>query len=291
MGYSILVTGATGQQGGAVTRRLIRLGHEVHALTRKPSSEAARRLAAEGAKIAVGDFDDAESLTRAMKGVEAVFAMSTPYEAGSEREIKQGIALVDAAKAAGVAHLVYTSVASADRKTGIPHFDGKAIVERQVQASGVRYTIIAPVFFMANLMSPSSIRGGNLTMGLPANRHLQMVTLENIGEMAALVLDQRDRGLGRRIEIASDELTPAQMADVIARITGRTVRFVETPLATLRAVSEELATMFEWFDRVGYSVDIQRLRGEFPEIQWTGFESWAKNQSWDALLAGTQAHP
>jgi len=108
--------------------------------------------------------------------------------------------------------------------------------------------------------------------------------LENIGELAALVLDQRERGRGRRIEIASDELTPAEMADVIARVTGRTVRFVETPMATMRAVSDELATMLEWFDRVGYSVDIQRLHGEFPEIQWTGFESWAKSQSWAALL-------
>jgi uncharacterized protein YbjT (DUF2867 family) len=291
MGKSILVTGATGKQGGAVTRRLIGLGHEVHALTRKPNSEAARNLAVEGAKIVVGDFDQPASLARAMKGVDAVFAMSTPYEAGNEREIKQGIALVDAAKTAGVNHFVYTSVASADRKTGIPHFDSKAAVERHVQASGVPYTIIAPVFFMENLLAPTSIRDGNLTIAVPANRKLQMVAVENIGELGALVLDQRDRALGRRIELAGDELTPSQMAEVISRVTGRTVRFVETPLAALRAVSAELATMFEWFDRVGYSADIQRLRREFPEIEWGSFEAWAKAQPWDALLAPQEARP
>lgn len=291
MGNSILVTGATGKQGGAVTNRLMGLGHDVHALTRRPDSEAARHLAAEGAKIVAGDFDQPESLARAMKGVDSVFAMSTPYEAGSEREIKQGIALVDAAKKAGVKHFVYTSVASADRDTRIPHFDSKAVVERHLHASGIPHTIIAPVFFMENLMGPSSIRDGNLTLALPANRRLQMVAVENIGEMAALVLDRRDRALGQRIELAGDELAPAQMADVISRATGKSVRFVETPMMAVRAFSGELATMFEWFDRVGYSVDVKRLRSEFPEIQWTGFDTWAKSQPWDALLAGSEAHP
>jgi uncharacterized protein YbjT (DUF2867 family) len=290
MGSSILVTGATGKQGGAVTRRLIALGHEVHALTRKPDSPAARQLAAEGAKIVAGDFDRPDSLTRAMKDADAVFAMSTPYEAGNEREIKQGLALVDAAKTAGVKHFVYTSVASADRKTGVAHFDSKAVVERHVQASGVPYTIIAPAFFMENVLGPPAIRDGNLTTALPANRRLQMVAVANIGELAALLLDQRDRALGRRIELAGDELTPAQMAEVISRVTGKTVRFVETPLAAVRAFSAELAGMFEWFDRVGYSVDMQRLRSEFPEIQWKGFEASAKEQSWDALLTTSAAH-
>jgi uncharacterized protein YbjT (DUF2867 family) len=269
----------------------MRLGYDVHALTRKPESEAARQLEKEGATIAVASFDDEEALGRALKGVDTVFAMSTPYEAGADRETRQGIALVDAAKAAGVRHVVYTSVASADRKTGIAHFDSKAVVERHLQASGVPCTILAPVFFMSNLTSPGSIREGALMMALPANRRLQVVAVEDIGALAVLIIDQPERALGRRIEIASDELTPAQMAEVIARVTGRTVRFAELPMANLRAASAELATMYEWFDRVGYSVDISQLHRAFPEIPWTPFESWAKTQSWDPLLAGVGAHP
>jgi uncharacterized protein YbjT (DUF2867 family) len=84
-----------------------------------------------------------------------------------------------------VAHLVYTSTAAADRKTGVPDFDSKAIVGRHVRSCGVPYTIIAPAAFMINVLSPSSFRDGNLIMALPANRSLQMVALENIGEMAA----------------------------------------------------------------------------------------------------------
>jgi uncharacterized protein YbjT (DUF2867 family) len=287
---SVLVTGATGQQGGAVARRLIQLGHQIHAFTRKPQSEAAQRLAAAGANITIGDFDDPAAVTDAMKRVDAVFALSTPYEAGPDREIRQGIALVDAAKAAGVRHLVYTSVASVG-KTGIPHFDSKAVVERHLQASGVPYTIIAPVFFMANLENPQVTRGGNLTLALPPDRRLQVVALEDIGALVALAIDQPQRVLGQRIEVASDELTPAQMAETIGRVTGRSVGFVEFPLAQLRAISEEMAIMFEWFDRVGYSVDLERLRREYPEIAWTSFESWAKKRAWDHLLMSPEAHP
>ena len=173
---------------------------------------------------------------------------------------------------------------------GIDHFDSKAAVERHLQAAGIPHTIIAPVFFMTNL-GATTIRAGNLTMALPADRHLQVVALDDIAAMAALVIDQRDRALGRRIEIASDELNPAQMAEVIARVSGKSVRFVELPIAKMREMNAEVAAMFEWFDRVGYSVDIQQLHAEYPEIQWTTFESWAQQRSWDALLAGTSAHP
>src|SRR5262249_22880927 len=151
----------------------------------------------------------------------------------ADREIRQGIALVDAARAAGVGHLVYTSVASADRKTGIAHFDSKAVVERHLQASGVPCTILAPVFFMANLTRPGSIREGSLMMALPADRSLQVVAVEDIAALAELVIDQPERALDQRIEVASDELTPAQMADVISRVTGRTVRFAELPIANV----------------------------------------------------------
>ena len=169
----VLVTGATGKQGGACVDALLTRGHQVRALTRNSGSPAARRLREQGVEIVVGDFTDRDSLVRAARGVDAVYAMTTPYEKGAEKEIAQGMTLTDASKAAGVAHLIYSSVASANRATGISHFDGKYEVEKHIQASGIPYTIVAPVFFMENLLEPwslPSLRQGKLAMALPANR-------------------------------------------------------------------------------------------------------------------------
>src|SRR6478672_12757858 len=126
----VLVTGATGKQGGAVVEALLTRGHQVRALTRIAVSPAANRLREQGVEIAVGNFTDHDSLVRAARGVDAVYAMSTPYEQGAEKETAQGITLTEAVKAAGVDHFIYSSVASADRATGIPHFDGKYAVEK-----------------------------------------------------------------------------------------------------------------------------------------------------------------
>ena len=150
----VLVTGATGKQGGAVVEALLSRGHQVRALTRNSASPAANRLREHGVEIAVGDFTDHDSLVRAARGTDAVYAMTTPYEQGAEKETAQGITITDAVKAAGVAHFIYSSVASANRATGISHFDGKYAVERHLQASGLPYTIVAPVFFMENLLQP-----------------------------------------------------------------------------------------------------------------------------------------
>ena len=127
----VLVGGATGQQGGAVARILLKRGHSVKALTRTPESEAAVRLGESGAELVQGSFDDRDSLEQAMRGVDAVYTMSTPFEAGLEAETRQGIMVADAAFSAGVAHFVFSSVGSADQKTGIPHFETKYRVEQQ----------------------------------------------------------------------------------------------------------------------------------------------------------------
>jgi uncharacterized protein YbjT (DUF2867 family) len=154
------------------------LSHET--LPHRPLTDCVSR----GVEIAVGDFTDHDSLVRAIRGADAVYAMSTPYEQGSEKEIAQGMTITDAAKAAGVAHFIYSSVASANRATGIAHFDGKYAVEKHLQASGVPYTIVAPVFFMENLLQPwtlSGLRQGKLGMALPASRSLQQISVADIG--------------------------------------------------------------------------------------------------------------
>src|SRR5246127_4638005 len=279
----VLVTGATGKQGGAVVEALLTRRHQVRALTRNSASPAANRLRQQGVEIAVGDFSDHDSLLRAIRGADVVYAMSTPYEQGAEKKIAQGITITDAAKAAGVPHLVYSSVASANRATGISHFDGKYAVEKHLQASGVPYTIVAPVFFMENLLQPwmlSSLRQGKLAMAMPASRSLQQITVADIGAFVAAVIERGATVFGRRFDIAGDELTGEEAAAILSKVTGREVHYEGFPPDVLRAQNEDLARMFEWFDRTGYAVDIKGLHREFPEVKWHTFEEWARQQDW-----------
>ena len=149
-GRVILVSGATGQQGGSVARNLLEWGFAVRALTRDAEKAAARELADLGAEVVGGDLEDRASIERVLDGVYGVFSVQQFWEVGVEGEVRQGILLADAAKEAGVEHFVYSSVGSAHRDTGIPHFDSKWDVEEHVRASGVPYTVLRPVFFMQN---------------------------------------------------------------------------------------------------------------------------------------------
>src|SRR5262245_22604394 len=277
----VLVTGATGTQGGAVVEALLTRGHQVRALTRNSASPAAKGLREQGVEIAVGDFTDPDSLVRAARGVDAVYAMSTPYEQGAEKETAQGITITDAATAAGVVHLIYSSVASANRATGIPHFDSKYEVEKHLQASRVPYNIVAPVYFMENLLQPWSLprlRQGKLAMALPASRSLQQIAAADIGAFVAAVIERGDTVFGRRFDIAGDELTGEEAAAILSKVTGREVHYEGFPPDVLRAQSEDLALMFEWFDSTGYAADIESLRRDFPEVKRHRFEESERKQ-------------
>ncbi|BAB54033.1 NmrA/HSCARG family protein [Mesorhizobium japonicum] len=282
---SILVTGATGQQGGAVARALLSRGHRVKALTRKPDSDAARQLAAAGAEVVAGDLADAASIVQAAKDVDTMFLMGNSYEAGLEEETRQGILAADAAKAAGIGHLIYSSVADADKQTGIPHFESKYLVEQHVRQLGIPHTISAPVAFMENAIAPWStgaLSQGTLAFAMPPKRVLQLVALADIGAFVAALAERRDEVFGKRYDFAGDELSGEEQAKILTEAIGRPIRYQEIPIAAARQQSEDAALMFEWFDRVGYDVDIAALHRQFPEVRWHGFAHWARAFDWSA---------
>ena len=280
----VLVSGATGQQGGAVARALLARGHRVRGMTRNVDSDKAKSLAGEGAEMVAGDFTDPQTLVAAATGVDAMFAMSTPFEGGMEAEVRQGNALVDAAVAAGVDHFVFTSVASADKDTEIPHFDSKYEVEKHLATTGLTWSVIAPVYFMENLFIPQvldGVRAGKYAVPLPADVRLQQVALADIGAFGAHVVENRDVFAGQRVDIASDELTSAQSAEELTRVLGRPIVHFEVPMNQLRAFSEDFALMYEWFISTGYTADIEGLRTKYPDVGWHRFAEWA-----DKVVAG-----
>ena len=284
---SVLVTGATGQQGGALTRVLLDKGHRVRAFVRRPDSPEARELERLGARLAEGNLEEPSTIEDAAKGMDAVFIVATPFEAGMEAETRHGIAAAEAAKAAGVGHLVYSSVANADKDTAIPHFESKRKVEEHIEGLGVPYTIVAPVYFMDNLLAPwtlPQLKEGRFPMALPSSRPLQQIALSDIAAFTGVVLENREEFVGRRLDIASDELAGEEVAEVLTRVTGREIHYVELPLEQVRqAMGDDGARMFEWFDQVGYSADIEALRREHQEVGWHTFEDWAKEQDLSVL--------
>jgi uncharacterized protein YbjT (DUF2867 family) len=281
----VVVTGATGKQGGAVVKNLLERGHEVRAVTRNTDSAKARELANTGVTLVRASLEDTAALRKALEGATSLFAMTTPYEAGARAETRQGISAADAAKAAGV-HLVYTSVGSANRHTGVPHFESKYEVEKHIARSGVRATILAPVYFMENIyFGKDQLAKGIYATPLPPTRQLAQVAVADIGAVAVRILEDPDRFAGKRFDLASDELTGNDVAAILSRVTGRPFTHFQVPLDVVRqSLGEDGAKMAEWFNRVGYTVDLAALRHEFRDVAFHDFESWAKAQDWSTLL-------
>jgi uncharacterized protein YbjT (DUF2867 family) len=272
---TILITGATGKQGGSTIRSLAGSGFNLRAMTRRPHTDAARDLKNQGITVVEGDLDDEDSLKRALDGAWGVYAVQNTWEAGVEGEETQGHRLARLAKAAGVEHYVYASVGSAHRKTGIPHFDNKARVEGTVRSLGFpSYVIIRPVFFMENLVTPWFLNGDTIYAAMKPTTVLQMIAVQDIGKYGARAFT--DASLkGREIDIAGDALTIPEAASILGDALGRPINFVEIPIAEVRKNSEDFAIMLEWFGDTGYDADIKGLEREFG-IKPTTFREWAK---------------
>ena len=185
---TILITGVTGHQGGAVAQALQGKGFHLRGLTRTPDSERAAALARYAVEIVKGDLDDEATLRPALAGAWGVFGVQNPLQAGVEREEAQGKRLATLAREAGVEHYVYTSVGSAHKRTGVPHFDSKSRIEETVRGLGFpSHVILRPVFFMENLLAPFSLQGSTLASALGPGTKLQMIAVDDIGWFGARV--------------------------------------------------------------------------------------------------------
>jgi uncharacterized protein YbjT (DUF2867 family) len=273
----VLVLGATGGQGGAVAAALIRAGRPVRALVRDPQSASARKLGAAGTQLVAGDFTDSGTLAAAMRGAAAAFALTTPFESGPAAELAQGDSIIEAAAAAGLPHLVFSSVAGATARTGIPHFESKARVEQALAASGLAHTVVAPTYFYDNALAGyQDLLAGVLELPLPADHRLQQLDRLDLGSFVAMVLADPAAYAGSRFELASDAPTPAQMSQALSDALGRPVEFRETPMTDVEHRSSDMAAMWEFLRGPGYRADIAALRRDYPAVGWTSFTEWAR---------------
>ncbi|MFB7560400.1 NmrA/HSCARG family protein [Streptomyces brevispora] len=284
---TIMVLGGTGRQGGAVARELLRRGHAVRALVRDPAKDEARALARAGAVLVRGDLDDETSLVAAMDGVHGVFSVQTfRGPGGCEAEERQGRAVADAAVRAGVKHFVYSSVGGADRDTRVPHFESKLRIEQYLKSLGLPLTVLRPVMFHDILLDIAPRRVQDelvLGMWLDPETSVQLIATSDIGVFAADAFEDPESWLGRTVEIAGDDLTGPQMAAAFEAVSGVPTRFQQLPIEPLRAARQDLANMFDWFERDGYRADLPTLRGKRPGL--VSLESWLA-ENWTAPTAG-----
>jgi uncharacterized protein YbjT (DUF2867 family) len=276
---TILITGVTGNQGGAVALALRGAGFHLRGLTRNPDSERAAALARHGVEVVMGDLDDEATLRRALAGVWGTFGVQTSLEAGVKREEAQGNRLATLAREAGVEHFVYTSVGSANKQTGIPHFDNKWRIEDTVR--GLRFpshVILRPVFFMENLLAPFSLQGSTLAWALGPGTKLQMIAVNDIGWFGARAFTDAAALNRREIDLAGDVRTMPEVAAILTEALGRPIAFAQTPIEQVRQYSNDTAVMLEWFERVGYSADIAGLEREFGRAL-TKLPDWARRHA------------
>jgi uncharacterized protein YbjT (DUF2867 family) len=290
---TILVCGAVGNQGGAVVARLLEKGWHVRALTRRPDSQAALMLAKKGVELAKGDLEDPASLDAAVKGAYGVFSVQDG-SVGAEREIMQGKNMADAAKKVGIEHFVYTSVAGADRNTGINIWERKWEVEKYIRKLGLPATIFRPVSFFEDYyfdVFHLYILMGWLVSPVKKNRPYQMIATWDIGGFVQLAFERPSEFKGMELEIAGSALTNPENAETFSRVTRRKVRFVELPMwMTYLRLGKDVYNFFHWLNTSGYKADVPELRRRYPELKLKTLEQWLYEEGWDKHARRVKIH-
>lgn len=283
-GKTVLVTGATGRQGGAVMRHLLQNNINIKALSRSPESLQAQLLRTMGVDVVKGDMADTLSLISAMRGCTGVFSVQNYFEYGGQKEVQYGENLADAAKQSNVQHLVYSSVCGADTDTGVPHFETKNVIERHIRKIGIPFTILRPVKFMGNYYIPQVFRGilgGKFFDPISGGKKHQMLAVDDVGRYAAAVFRHPEVHLSKTIDLAGDELTNEDIAATMSEILGITIRFRKLPMPIVRLVMDkEMYLMFRWFNEKGFNANREEMANSFAGVKATTLKEFLLRENW-----------
>ena len=282
---TILVTGATGRQGGAAIRHLLPNGWKLRALTRNPNGYAAKQLSGQGVEVVQGDLEDPGSLERAAHGVYGIFSVQDYWVAGFRREVQQGKNLADIAKKTSVAHFVYSSVGGAERNTGIAPWETKWEIEKHIRKLSLPATIFRPTGFMEiyhMLELEVGLLIGRFLDPVRPDKTYQSIATDDIGAFVALAFDRPKQFISMELEIAGSELTPRQTADIFSRVMGKPVKYGRLPMLAARILlGKDFHAMFRWLNRDGFQANIPELRRKYPEIHLHSLEEWLREDGWD----------
>jgi len=304
----VLVTGATGAQGGAVARSLLSAGTAVRVLARNVASPAAVELQRLGAEVAQGDWDDSDSLDACMRGAHGVFSVQRPDADNSDSERRHGQNLVAAAMRAGVRHFVHTSVCEAGKHTEFPRWESgywyqkywtdKWDVEEYVRGAGFEHcTILKPAFLMDNFAAPKAarmfphLREGRILTALTPETRLQMIAADDIGAFARAALIQPEQFDHCNIDLAAEALTMSEVARMLSAALHKRVvaEHVSPKEARAAGVFAGWTRTQEWINEVGYRANIPSL-AKF-DVPLTSFASWLDRHSCEIEVDSNAATP
>ena len=281
---TVLVTGATGRQGGGVIRHMLLKAWKLRALTFRADETVVRGLTQQGVEVVKGNMEDPASLEKAMRGVYGVYSVQDFWSVGAKREVQQGKNVAEAAKKAGVDHFAYSSVGGAERNSGIDHWESKWEVENYIRKLGLPATMIRPAAFMENYYIDQveiGILKGKLMDAIRGDKPYQTIASGDIGAFVALAFDRPQEFIGAELEIAGSELTNRQAAQVFSSVLGRPVKFQKLPMPMVRLfLGKEFYQMFRWFNEGGFKADIPALRSRYPEVHLHTLEEWLRAEGW-----------
>ncbi|WP_337101293.1 NmrA/HSCARG family protein [Paenibacillus sp. YIM B09110] len=290
----ILVTGATGLQGGAVAREALKQGFNVRILVRDINSSKAQALIQKGAEAVVGNFDDPSSLERAMQNADAVFSMTNPATPGTDSERQQGFALIQSALNSGVQQFVHTSVAATSRYTEFPewgtgywfeqYWTDKWEVEDAIRKAGFSsWTILKPSLMMEDLLDSEHgrimfphLQQGELRTAILPDTRVDFITADDVATFACAAFNNPEKFNGKNIELASESLTMNDVAAVLSNVTGKrlTVYSLSPEEAVDQGIFAGVVRSQEWDNEVGYNVDIDSLKTY--NLKLTPLKEWAE---------------
>jgi len=276
---TIFVTGATGNQGGAVVRHLLGKGIHIKALTRDEESEKAQQLRKLGVEVIRGNLDEPTSFNEHLKNVDGVFSVQS-REKGAEREIRQGINLVDCANENNIAHIIYSSTAGASSQTGIAHFESKRVIEEHIKKTGLRYTIIRPSSLYENFLVPqvkNRLLKGKLVYPVSGNTVQQFIAADDVGKIVVNAFMNPASYTSRIITLAAEQLTIEEASQVFSEVLNIPVKYQQLPgIITRLAMGKDLHAMFKWINsRDAIFTDLQKCKRENPGL--LDLKTWIRN--------------
>jgi len=310
----IAVIGATGAQGGGVVRAILADADgqfTARAITRKPASEKARALAAQGVEVVAGDADDPATLEEAFAGAYGAFCVTNFWEHGEpERELRQATALARATKKAGLQHVIWSTLEDTRKDVPlddprlptlrggykVPHFDAKGEADAVFEAEAAPSSYILAAFYWDNLihfgMGPRRQPDGSLVFALPlGGQKLPGIAAEDIGGCVYGLFKRGPSAARQRFGIAGEILSGDEMAAKLGKAIGQPVKFQDVPFDVYRGLgfpgADDLGNMFEYHmllgDRFLAARDPKTARELYPATR--DFDQWLRDKAGQITVA------